>query len=196
MGLKVVSEAPPAAPRPPRSAQQQQVGSSAGGKLDSGTGGSMDDVPFSGTHVLELPGLTRADREEHIEALVEQLPVDTAPNIRWVDDQHVLLLFSDPVAARRAQQRWPADTKYTNRPFIEASAASKRMPVSDLQPAKPRPKTTTAIARRLIGSALNMSGALRDRDAERELATQRRQQQGARQQRVQRQAQVDAAWED
>ena len=47
-------------------------------------------------------------------------------------------------------------------PACQACDASKALPASELQPPRPRPKTSAAVARRLIGMALNAPG-LRDK---------------------------------
>ncbi len=45
---------------------------------------------------------------------------------------------------------------------LQAPEASKQLPVSELQPPVPRPSTSAATARRLIGAALGQPG-LRDK---------------------------------
>ena len=46
--------------------------------------------------------------------------------------------------------------------LVQATDASKQLPPADLQPPAPRPKTSAAVARRLIGSALG-NATLRDK---------------------------------
>mmetsp|Transcript_2118 Transcript_2118/g.6288 ORF Transcript_2118/g.6288 Transcript_2118/m.6288 type:complete len:112 (-) Transcript_2118:453-788(-) len=89
-----------------------------------------------------------------------------------VDDYHAVGIFMTPSQARKALSAQPAGAQLRVRPFAEASAASKQLPDCELQPLKARPKTTSAVARRLLGSALGVN--LRDKDADKDLAEQRR----------------------
>ncbi|BDA46925.1 probable coiled-coil domain-containing protein R3HCC1L at C-terminar half [Coccomyxa sp. Obi] len=119
------------------------------------------EVPFDGRHILELHGLTSADSATQVEAFLATLssgPVD--PVVRWVNEKTALAVFTNPVAARAALEA--SDGSYIMRPFSEACDASKAMPASELQPPRPRPKTSAAVARRLIGMALN-APTLRDK---------------------------------
>lgn len=111
---------------------------------------------------------------------------------RWVDEQHALLLFSDPADVRQALKAWPPGLLVRVRGFLEASPAARLLPPEALQPAKRRPRTTTAVARRMIGNALSMCVCvrccvddvyhrrLRDKGAEEELAAARRNKAAAR----------------
>jgi hypothetical protein len=47
---------------------------------------------------------------------------------------------------------------------VQASAAARQLPVAELDPPRPRPKTSAAVARRLIGAALK-DPSLRDKVA-------------------------------
>ncbi len=67
-----------------------------------------------------------------------------------------------------------------------------RVGCAELLPPKPRPKTTAAVAKKLLSHHLGLP-QLRDRTAERELATARR---AAKQERAQRQQDSSAAWDD
>ena len=73
----------------------------------------------------------------------------------------------------------------------QASLAARCMAAKQLAPPAPRPKTNTAVASRLIGSALGMRG-VRNRADEAALAEQQRQK---AQQRRLRQEQLGAAWD-
>jgi len=64
--------------------------------------------------------------------------------------------------------------------------------VTELMAPKPRPRTTVAVAKRLLGHALGIPG-LRDKEAEAELGKHR---QAARQARKDKEAAKEAAWVD
>ncbi|XP_008702714.1 coiled-coil domain-containing protein R3HCC1L isoform X2 [Ursus maritimus] len=78
-------------------------------------------------------------------------------DIKWVDDTHALGVFSSPVTARDA-----LGSKHTMvkiRPLSQATRAAKakaRAYAEFLQPAKERPETSAALARRLVISALGV----------------------------------------
>ncbi|NXW03138.1 R3HCL protein, partial [Fregetta grallaria] len=88
-------------------------------------------------------------------------------DIKWVDDTHALGIFSSPITARDA-----LGTKHLmvkTRPLSQGTRASKakaRAYADYLQPAKERPETSAALARRLVIGALgvrsNQSPAQRD----------------------------------
>ncbi|CAL8471544.1 g11086 [Coccomyxa elongata] len=149
------------------------------------------EVPFDGRHILELYGLTSADSATQVEAFVATLgsgPVD--PVVRWINDNTALAVFTNPAGARAALEA--SNGSYSMRPFSEACDASKAMLASELQPPRPRPKTSAAVARRLIGMALN-APTLRDKAGEQQLREQRQNHQELRRER---QKQVDASWND
>ncbi|XP_041116925.1 coiled-coil domain-containing protein R3HCC1L-like [Polyodon spathula] len=78
-------------------------------------------------------------------------------DIQWVDDTHALGLFSSPIAARDALRTKHPMLKV--RPLSQASAVTKAKArgCSDyLLPAKERPKTSAALARRLVIGALGI----------------------------------------
>lgn len=116
---------------------------------------------------------------------------------RWVDDYRALALFANPRVAQSALQAAAclepsaAQPMFSVRPFADASALSRAMPAIELQPPKPRPVTTAAVARRLIGGALNLK--LRDREEEQVLATARRDLKVAA---AQRREKLDEVWGD
>ncbi len=116
---------------------------------------------------------------------------------RWVDDYRALALFANPREALAALQAAaglqpaPNQPVYSLRAFADASALSRAMPAAELQAPKPRPLTTSTVARRLIGGALNMR--LRDKDEERVIQAARRQLKEAE---AQRREKLDEAWGD
>lgn len=92
-------------------------------------------------------------------------------DIKWVDDTHALGIFSSPVTARDALAIKHSMVKI--RPLSQATRAAKakaRAFAEFLQPAKERPETSAALARRLVISALGVRSRQnpRDREAERQ----------------------------
>ncbi|NXU29035.1 R3HCL protein, partial [Thalassarche chlororhynchos] len=113
-------------------------------------------------------------------------------DIKWVDDTHALGIFSSPVTARDA-----LGTKHLmvkTRPLSQGTRASKakaRAYADYLQPAKERPETSAALARRLVIGALgvrsNQTPAQRD--------AERRKLQEARERKRLENKQREDAWE-
>ncbi|XP_029013545.1 coiled-coil domain-containing protein R3HCC1L [Betta splendens] len=91
-------------------------------------------------------------------------------DIKWIDDTHALGLFSSPISAREALRSKHPLMKL--RPLSKSSSAikSKARSCSDyLLPAKERPQTSAALARRLVIGALGVKSTLtkEQREAER-----------------------------
>ncbi|XP_066505010.1 coiled-coil domain-containing protein R3HCC1L isoform X2 [Hoplias malabaricus] len=100
-------------------------------------------------------------------------------DIQWVDDTHALGLFSSPIAARDALRTKHPMLKV--RPLSKSSSATKakaRASSDYLLPAKERPQTSAALARRLVTGALGVkSGQTREqREAEKDQLRQAREQ--------------------
>ncbi|XP_010218003.1 PREDICTED: coiled-coil domain-containing protein R3HCC1L, partial [Tinamus guttatus] len=93
-------------------------------------------------------------------------------DIKWVDDTHALGIFSSPITGRRTSRLgYMVDGRPDSSPFPAlpcANAAPCALP-DFLQPAKERPETSAALARRLVIGALGVrSNQTRaQRDAER-----------------------------
>ncbi|XP_075830237.1 coiled-coil domain-containing protein R3HCC1L [Microtus pennsylvanicus] len=91
-------------------------------------------------------------------------------DIKWVDDTHALGIFSSPITARDA-----LGIKHTMvkiRPLSQATRAAKakaRAFAEFLQPAKERPETSAALARRLVISALGVRSKQSKTEREAEL---------------------------
>lgn len=91
-------------------------------------------------------------------------------DIKWVDDTHALGVFSSPITARDA-----LGIKHTMvkiRPLSQATRAAKakaRACAEFLQPAKERPETSAALARRLVISALGVRSKQNRTEREAEL---------------------------
>lgn len=152
--------------------------------------------------MLELRGLAPGVRTRDVESWLETVdavsPAETRPLVRWVDDASALAVFVDPAAARAALARAGREASIGSAyAWPEASAAARQLPVSQLQPPRPRPQGTAVVARRLIGAALAVD--LRDRKSEAELRDARRaklealEKEKARQ--AARQVALDEAWE-
>ncbi|KFV05590.1 R3H and coiled-coil domain-containing protein 1-like, partial [Tauraco erythrolophus] len=113
-------------------------------------------------------------------------------DIKWVDDTHALGIFSSPITARDALSTKHLMVK--TRPVCQGTRASKakaRAYADYLQPAKERPETSAALARRLVISALgvrsNQTPAQRD--------AERRKLQEARERKRLENKQREDAWE-
>ncbi|XP_057592188.1 coiled-coil domain-containing protein R3HCC1L [Hippopotamus amphibius kiboko] len=91
-------------------------------------------------------------------------------DIKWVDDTHALGIFSSPITARDA-----LGSKHTMvkiRPLSQATRAAKakaRAYAEFLQPAKERPETSAALARRLVIGALGVRSKQSKTEREAEL---------------------------
>ncbi|NXW64502.1 R3HCL protein, partial [Eurystomus gularis] len=113
-------------------------------------------------------------------------------DIKWVDDTHALGIFSSPITARDALSTKHLMVK--TRPLSQGTRASKakaRAYADYLQPAKERPETSSALARRLVIGALgvrsNQTAAQRD--------AERRKLQEARERKRLENKQREDAWE-
>lgn len=91
-------------------------------------------------------------------------------DIKWVDDTHALGVFSSPITARDALGSKHSMVKM--RPLSQATRAAKakaRAYAEFLQPAKERPETSAALARRLVISALGVRSKQSKTEREAEL---------------------------
>uniref|UniRef100_A0A8C2IMT2 R3H domain and coiled-coil containing 1-like n=1 Tax=Cyprinus carpio TaxID=7962 RepID=A0A8C2IMT2_CYPCA len=100
-------------------------------------------------------------------------------DIMWIDDTHVLGLFSSPIAARDALRMKNPMMKV--RPLSKSSNATKakaRSCSDYLLPAKERPQTSAALARRLVIGALGVKSnqTKEEREAERNKLRQAKEQ--------------------
>ncbi|XP_043408400.1 coiled-coil domain-containing protein R3HCC1L isoform X3 [Chelonia mydas] len=100
-------------------------------------------------------------------------------DIKWVDDTHALGIFSSPIAARDALSSRHVMVK--TRPLAQGTRAAKakaRACADFLQPAKERPETSAALARRLVIGALgvrsNQSRAEREAEQRKRLENKQR----------------------
>lgn len=113
-------------------------------------------------------------------------------DIKWIDDTHALGLFSSPIAAREALRSKHLLMKL--RPLSKSSSATKakaRSCSDYLLPAKERPQTSAALARKLVIGALGVKSNLTKEQREAE----RRKLQEAREQKRLAAKQKEDAWE-
>ncbi|XP_007419971.2 coiled-coil domain-containing protein R3HCC1L [Python bivittatus] len=113
-------------------------------------------------------------------------------DIKWIDDTHALGIFSSPITARDA-----LNTKHLmvkTRPLSQATRAARtkaRAYAEFLQPAKERPETSAALARRLVTGALGV----RSKQSKAEREAERKQLQAARERKLLEAKQKEDAWE-
>ncbi|KAF7253184.1 Coiled-coil domain-containing protein R3HCC1L, partial [Varanus komodoensis] len=113
-------------------------------------------------------------------------------DIKWVDDTHALGIFSSPITARDALSTKHLTVK--TRPLSQATRAAKtkaRAYAEFLQPAKERPETSAALARRLVTGALGV----RSNQSKAEREAERKQLQAARERKRLEAKQREDAWE-
>ncbi|XP_040891211.1 coiled-coil domain-containing protein R3HCC1L [Toxotes jaculatrix] len=113
-------------------------------------------------------------------------------DIKWIDETHALGLFSSPIAAREALRSKHPLMKL--RPLSKSSSATKakaRSCSDYLLPAKERPQTSAALARKLVIGALGVKSNLTKEQREAE----RRKLQEAREQKRLAAKQREDAWE-
>eukprot|EP00775_Hariotina_reticulata_P010482 gene10482-10641_t len=141
-------------------------------------------------HIVEIYNLNRSIKTSHLDDfLLDFQWGTTTANLKWVDDEHALAVFPCAEAAQALLES--PQKNFMVRPYSKASSGALQIPTEDLVPPRAaRPKTTTAVARRLISNALG-NRQVRDRAAERELAEMRK---ANKEERQQRQQQMEAAW--
>lgn len=151
---------------------------------------TLTTIAFEGTHVLEIFGLTARTTSTHLEEALARVDQGHLPAfIRWVAEDRAVAVFSDPRTAASARvdlEGWKL------RSFSEASLEARALPAAQLAPPTIRPKTSAAVANRLISSALGMP-SVRNKVSEASLAAARKQKADDMQQR---QACLAATWDD
>ncbi|XP_069720240.1 coiled-coil domain-containing protein R3HCC1L [Phaenicophaeus curvirostris] len=113
-------------------------------------------------------------------------------DIKWVDNTHALGIFCSPITARDALSTKHLMVK--TRPLSQATRASKakaRAYADYLQPAKERPETSAALARRLVIGALGV----RSNQTPAQRNAERRKLQEARERKRLENKQREDAWE-
>lgn len=113
-------------------------------------------------------------------------------DIKWIDDKHALGLFSSPIAAREALRTKHPLMKLRSLSKSSAATKAKARSCSDyLLPAKERPQTSAALARKLVIGALGVKSNLTKEQREAE----RKKLQEAKEQKRLAARQKEDAWE-
>lgn len=153
-----------------------------------------DDIELSEdelSHIVEIYDFPLEFKTEDLLKLF-QCYQQRGFDIKWIDDSHALGLFSSPIAAREALRSKHPLMKL--RPLSKSSSATKAKArgCSDyLLPAKERPQTSAALARKLVIGALGVKSNLTKEQREAE----RRKLQEAREQKRLAAKQKEDAWE-
>ncbi|XP_044045855.1 coiled-coil domain-containing protein R3HCC1L [Siniperca chuatsi] len=140
-----------------------------------------DDIDLSEdelSHIVEIYDFPAEFKTEDLLKLF-QCYQQRGFDIKWIDDSQALGLFSSPIAAREALRSKHPLMKL--RPLSKSSPATKakaRSCSDYLLPAKERPQTSAALARKLVIGALGVKSNLtkEQREAERKKLEQAREQ--------------------
>ncbi|XP_042200519.1 R3H and coiled-coil domain-containing protein 1 [Callorhinchus milii] len=108
------------------------------------------------THILEIHDFPAELGEESIHAAFTAFR-ERGFRLEWVDEGHILALFSSPESASEALSISHEQLK--TRPLCQASQASQAKAIKRaefLQPVRDRPRTDTLLAHRLVSRALGL----------------------------------------
>ncbi|KAL6613752.1 hypothetical protein ACP70R_036022 [Stipagrostis hirtigluma subsp. patula] len=108
---------------------------------------------FGTRHVLVLYDFSPSTRTSDLERIFEKFG-DHGVAIRWVNDTSALAVFRTPSAANEAQACIPSI--YKVRSLKENDDLLAKIDGSDLEPPKPRPKTSARTAQRLIAHGMGL----------------------------------------
>ena len=111
--------------------------------------------------VIELGDFPKELKTSDLETVLHSglVKIKDYYDLRWVDDNHALVIFNDEATASKALRIEDPQIKF--RPFYEACEASRKKAKTfgleeELQNVKKqRPNTSTVMARRLLSRALN-----------------------------------------
>ncbi|KAK2815835.1 hypothetical protein Q5P01_026302 [Channa striata] len=162
--------------------------------MDRCDDGSEDDIDLREdelSHIVEIYDFPTDFKTEDLLKLF-QCYQQRGFDIKWIDDTHALGLFSSPIAAREALRSKHPLMKL--RPLSKSSSSTKAKARSHsdyLLPAKERPQTSAALARKLVIGALGVKSNLTKEQREAE----RRKLQEAREQKRLAAKQREDAWE-
>ncbi|XP_030586385.1 coiled-coil domain-containing protein R3HCC1L [Archocentrus centrarchus] len=162
--------------------------------MDRGDDDDDDDIDLTEdelSHIVEIYDFPTEFKTEDLLKLF-QCYQKRGFDIKWIDDTHALGLFSSPIAAREALRSKNPLMKL--RPLSKSSPATKakaRSCSDYLLPAKERPQTSAALARKLVIGALGVKSNLTKEQREAE----RKKLQEAREQKRLAAKQRDDAWE-
>ena len=121
------------------------------------TCGFLSDQAYR--RVIELGDFPKELKTSDLESVLHSglVKIKDYYDLRWVDDNHALVIFSDEITASRSLRIRDPQIKF--RPFYESCTASKNKAKSfDLETKtteRTRPNTSTVMARRLLSRALN-----------------------------------------
>ncbi|KAL6853356.1 hypothetical protein ACP4OV_019385 [Aristida adscensionis] len=104
-------------------------------------------------HVLVLYDFSASTRTADLERIFEKFG-DHGVAIRWVNDTSALAVFQTPSAANEAQACIPP--RYKVRSLKEDDDLLAKIDGGDLEPPKPRPKTSARTAQRLIAHGMGL----------------------------------------
>ncbi|KAF4518276.1 hypothetical protein B566_EDAN005844 [Ephemera danica] len=128
-------------------------------------------------HVLEVYGFSAEFKTQDLMAILQPVAGTTGCDLKWVDDTHALAVFSNSqIAAEMLALHHPL---VQTRPLSQATAESRqkaRRSSQFLQPYRPRPETCTALAKRMVSSALGvrLNTSREEREKERTLLREAR----------------------
>ncbi|OEL14816.1 hypothetical protein BAE44_0024164 [Dichanthelium oligosanthes] len=108
---------------------------------------------FGTRHVLVLYDFPPSTRTTDLERIFEKFG-DHGVAIRWVNDTSALAVFRTPSAASEAQSCIPP--RYKVRSMKENDDLLTKIDGRDLEPPKPRPKTSARTAQRLIAHGMGL----------------------------------------
>ncbi|CAO1941053.1 unnamed protein product [Urochloa humidicola] len=108
---------------------------------------------FGTRHVLVLYDFSPSTRTTDLERIFEKFG-DHGVTIRWVNDTSALAVFRTPSAASEAQSCIPP--RYKVRSLKENDDILAKIDGRDLEPPKPRPKTSARTAQRLIAHGMGL----------------------------------------
>ncbi|XP_054635308.1 coiled-coil domain-containing protein R3HCC1L [Dunckerocampus dactyliophorus] len=151
----------------------------------------MDDNLEELSHIIEIYDFPPEFKTEDLLKLFQAYQ-QKGFDIKWIDDTHALGLFASPIAARDALRAKHPLMKL--RPLSKSSSATKakaRSCSETLLPAKERPQTSAALARRLVIGALGVKSNVTKEQRE----TERKKLQEAREQKRLAAKQREDAWE-
>jgi hypothetical protein len=122
---------------------------------------TMSDVAQRSVEIYDFsPELQTKDIRNELRSFVGEIA-----EFKWVDDTHAIAIFMDADAAARAVAAKADDPAATVRlrPMSQATKQSRSIlkqlidsSLTSWLPPKPRPKTSTVVARRMLGSALGI----------------------------------------
>ncbi|WVZ67264.1 hypothetical protein U9M48_016369 [Paspalum notatum var. saurae] len=128
-------------------------GASKGGANELENNAVTAAAQFGTRHVLVLYDFSPSTRTTDLERIFDNFG-DHGVAIRWVNDTSALAVFRNPSEASEGQACIPP--KYKVRSLKEGDDLLTKIDGRDLEPPKPRPKTSTRTAQRLIAHGMGL----------------------------------------